>query len=74
MLRDDCKILILPISGGWRGELNGHEVGDHFAALQSDRGLAGNGSGPPAAEEHGHVPTLLCSGPAERTLTYLREL
>lgn len=73
-LRDECKSLILPVSEGWRGELNRHEVGDHFAAVQSDRGLAANGSGPPTAEEHGYDPTLLCSGPAERTFTHLREM
>lgn len=35
---------------------------------------AGNGSGPPTAEEHGYVPTLLCSGPAARTFPCLREM
>lgn len=66
-LCDECKSLILSVSEGRRGELNRHEVGDHLAALQSDRGLAANGSGPPTAQEHGYVPTLLWPVLAQRS-------
>lgn len=44
--RDECKSLISPVSEGRQGELNRHGVGSAAAA---------NGSGPPAAEEHGSV-------------------
>lgn len=73
-LRDECRSLIFRVSEGWRGELNRHGGDDHFAALQSDRGLAGNGSGPPTAEEHGYVSALFGSGPAEWTVTHLRKM